>query len=143
MNALEKGSHVLYFEGKKLDPISLENNKVGICDKCDSDLESLAYHRIDSGWLVSAKCKNEHFALMLFDLEWNWLGDKELRIAEEKESKSISHISMEKLEAIFTRAEIRDMIACEQGQSFTRQNLYRARAKYDRFEKLFGIKINI
>ena len=73
MNRLEKRSCALYFDGKQLDPVSLEKNKVGLCDKCDSDLESLAYHRIDSDWLVSAQCKNEHFRLMRYDLEWNWL----------------------------------------------------------------------
>ena len=141
MNRLEKRSCALYFDGKQLDPVSLEKNKVGLCDKCDSDLESLAYHRIDSDWLVSAQCKNEHFRLMRYDLEWNWLGDQELQISLEK--GIISDIPREKLEAIFTPAEIRDMLACERGQSFTRQNLYRARAKYDRFEKLFGVKLDI
>jgi hypothetical protein len=141
MNRLEKRSYALYFDGKQLDPVSLEKNKVGLCDKCDSDLESLAYHRIDSDWLVSAQCKNEHFRLMRYDLEWNWRGDQELQISEEK--GIISDIPREKLEAIFTPAEIRDMLACERGQSFTRQNLYRARAKYDRFEKLFGVKLDI
>jgi hypothetical protein len=141
MNRLEKGSCALYFEGKQLDPVSSEKNKVGLCDKCDLDLESLAYHRIDSGWLVSAQCKNEHFNLMRYDLEWNWLGDQELQIYEE--TGGISDIPREKLEAIFTPAEIRDMLACERGQSYTRQNLYRARAKYGRFEKLFGAKIDI
>ena len=69
------------FEGKRLEPVSLEKNMVGFCDKCDSDLESLAYHRIESGWLVSARCKNEHLSLMRYDLEWNWLGDQELQIS--------------------------------------------------------------
>ena len=56
---------------------------------------------------------------------------------------SVSSIAKEKLEAVFTQAEIRDMLACEQSAPYTRQNLYRARAKYEKFEKLFGIKIDI
>ena len=78
---------------------------------------------------------------MRYDMDWNWLGDEDLEISAEKES--ISTLPREKLEAVFTPAEIRDMLACERGQPYTRQNLYRARAKYDRFEKLFGIKIKV
>lgn len=55
----------------------------------------------------------------------------------------ISSISREMLEAVFTQAEIRDMLACEKGGHYTRQNIYRARAKFERFERLFGIRIRI
>lgn len=145
MNCLEQESFALLTEnGRRLEPVSREMNRVGLCDRCESDLESLAYHRTESGWMVSARCKKDHFVLMRYDLQWNWLGDQELQIsAKEKGTSSISSVEREKLEAVFTSAEIRDMLACESGQPFTRQNLYRARAKYEKFEKLFGIKINI
>ena len=84
MNQLEEKSFALLFEGKRLDPVSLERNMVGFCSKCDSDLESLAYHSTESGWLVSARCKKEHLALLRYDKEWNWLGDLELQITQEK-----------------------------------------------------------
>ena len=141
MNQLEEKSFALFFEGKRLDPVSLDRNMVGFCSKCDSDLESLAYYSTESGWLVSTRCKKEHLALLRYDKEWTWLGDLELQITREK--ISISAIPREKLEAVFTQAEIRDMLACQQGMSYTRQNVYRARAKYDKFEKLFGIKIDV
>jgi len=81
---------------------------------------------------------------MRYDLQWNWLGDQELQMsAKEKALSSISSIEKEKLEAVFTSAEIRDLLACEQGQPFTRQNLYRARAKYEKLEKLFGIRLKL
>jgi hypothetical protein len=35
------------------------------------------------------------------------------------------------------------MAACQEGRPYTRQNLYRARAKYERFERLFGIKLDV
>jgi len=35
------------------------------------------------------------------------------------------------------------MIACQEGSPYTRQNIYRARTKYEKFENLFGIKIDI
>jgi hypothetical protein len=141
MNQLEEKSYTLIFEGKRLDPVSLEKNMAGFCSKCDADLESLAYHCTESCWLVSASCKNEHLVLMRYDRQWNWLGDLDLEICSEK--VSVSSIANEKLVAVFTPAEIRDMLACQQGLPYTRQNLYRARAKYEKFEKLFGIKIDI
>jgi hypothetical protein len=141
MNRLEEGSHVLLLDGRRVEPVSLEKNMVGFCTQCESELESIAYYRSNDGWEVCARCKEDHLVLMQFDSGWNWLGDQELEISSEK--KSISLIPREKLEVVFTPAEIRDMEACERGDPYVRQNLYRARAKYDRFEKLFGMKIDL
>ncbi|MDD4162988.1 MAG: hypothetical protein PHW87_10985 [Methanothrix sp.] len=141
MNYIEEKSHTLIFEGKRLEPVSLERNMVGFCSKCETDLESLAYHGTDLFWLVCACCQKEHLILMRYDRQWNWQEDLDLEISKEK--VSISSIAKEKLGAVFTQAEIRDMLACQQGLPYTRQNLYRARAKYEQFEKLFGIKIDI
>jgi hypothetical protein len=141
MNQLEDKSLTLIFEGRRLEPASLENNMVGFCSKCDADLDSLAYHCTESNWFVSARCQKEHLILMRYDRQWNWLEDLDLEIITEK--VIVSSIAKEKLEAVFTQAEIRDMLACERSAPYTRQNLYRARAKYDKFEKLFGIKIDI
>lgn len=143
MNRLLKEGYALLIDGKRLEPESLDRNRVGFCTGCKLELESLAYHRSEDGWLVSARCKNEHLVLMRYDHDWNWLGDQNLEIAEKTsaEQGSISAMPREKLEAVFTPAEIRDMIACERGQPYTRQNLYRAKAKFERFEKLFGQRI--
>jgi hypothetical protein len=141
MNRLEQKSHALVFEGKRLEPVSLEKNAVGLCSRCESDLTSLSYHRDESSWLVCAQCKNDHTILMRYDQKWNWQGDRELQISPDE--MSISSIDKEKLESVFTPAEIRDMLSCEQGLPYVRQNLYRARAKYDKFEKLFGLKLNL
>lgn len=141
MNQLEEKSRTLIFEGKRLEPVSLESNMVGFCSKCEMDLESVAYHCTEASWLVSARCQKEHLILMRYDRQWNWQGDGDLMISTEK--VSVSSIAKEKLEAVFTQAEIRDMLACERKTPYTRQNLYRARAKYEKFEKLFGIKIDL
>lgn len=141
MNRLEEGSHVLLSDGRRIEPVSIEKNMVGFCARCESELESIAYYRSNEGWQVCARCKEDHLVLMQFDSSWNWLGDQDLEISSEK--KSISAIPREKLEAVFTQAEIRDMEAYERGLPYVRQNLYRARAKYDRFEKLFGMKIDL
>lgn len=84
MNQLEEKSFTLLFEGRWLDPVSLERNMVGFCSQCDSDLESLAYHSTESEWLVSARCQKGHLALLRYDKEWNWLGDLELQIARRR-----------------------------------------------------------
>jgi hypothetical protein len=141
MNRLEQKSHALAFEGKRLEPVSLEKNAVGLCSRCESDLTSLAYHRNGADWLVCAQCKNDHMILMCYDQKWNWRGDRELQISPDE--VRVSSIAKEKLESVFTQAEIRDMLSCESGMPYVRQNLYRARAKYDKFEKLFGLKLNL
>jgi hypothetical protein len=141
MNRLEQGSYVLLSDSGRIEPVSLEKNMVGFCARCETELESISYYRTEAGWQVCARCKGDHLVLMQFDLDWNWLGDQELEISAEK--KSISRIPREKLEAVFTAAEIRDMEAFERGKPYVRQNLYRARAKYDKFEKLFGVRIDL
>lgn len=141
MNRLERGSFALLFDGRRFEPVSLEKNVVGFCSKCDDNLVSMAYHRSDKGWMVSAQCNNQHLVLLLYSSDWDWLEDQELQ--SDPEFKSISSLPKEQLEAIFTPAELRTMEACEKGQPYTRQNLYRARAKYEKFEKLFGVKIKL
>jgi hypothetical protein len=141
MNTLDEKDRILHFEGRRLEPISRQRNAVGLCSICDLDLKSLAYYRMPDGWLVCACCKNNHLALIHYDIDWNWLGDLDLQIGGDLES--ISSLPRDKLEAVFTPAEVRDMLACQQGKPYTRQNLYRARAKFEKFEKLFGIKIEL
>ena len=141
MNQIEEKSHTLIFKGQRLQPISSEENPVGFCSRCESELLSLGYYSTGSGWLVSARCSNGHLILMHFDLLWNWLGDLDAEVVREK--ADVSTIAKEMLEAVFTQAEIRDMLACQQKLPYTRQNLYRARAKYKKFESLFGIKIDL
>ena len=141
MNRLEQKTRALLVNERRLEPVSVEKNMVGFCARCGSDLSSLAYHRTEDGWLVSALCEKDHLTLMAYDNEWSWQGDQELQIYEE--TGAIQSIQKEQLEAVFTPAEIRDMLAYERGESYTRQNLYRAKAKFERFEKLFGIKIKL
>jgi hypothetical protein len=141
MNHLDKENMVLSLGEKRLEPASVERNMVGFCSLCNAEMESIAYHLNEQNWLVSARCSGEHLVLMRYDLDWNWLGDEDLEVSAGAES--ISTLPREKLEAVFTPAEIRDMLAYERGEPYTRQNLYRARAKFDRFERLFGIKIKV
>ena len=145
MNRLEKETYALLTNGIRLEPISLDKNMVGFCARCESELESLAYHKSEDNWLVSAACKNEHLVLIRYNNDWKWLDDQSLEISAKTTIKpgGVSTLPREKLDAVFTPAEIRDMLAYEQGKPYTRQNLYRARVKFEKFEKLFGIKINL
>lgn len=141
MNRLTEKDFTLLYGSDRLSPVSLDRNAIGFCAICGSDLESLTYYSTGSEWLVAAQCKKEHLALIRYDQEWNWQGDLELELYSEE--VIVASLPREKLDSVFTAAEIRDMIACQQGKPYTRQNIYRARAKYDKFEKLFGIRINI
>jgi len=138
MIGLEQGSLALHIDGSRLEPTFLEKRPVGFCHLCQSELHSLAYHRTESGWLICARCESDHLVLMRYDHDWNWQGDQELQLISRE--GSVSSLSRDKLEQVFTPAEIRDMLAYEKGLPFVRQNLYRARSKFQDFERLFGIR---
>lgn len=141
----------LFFEGQKLEPRSVEGNLVGFCSMCEGELWSIAYYRVSEGWMVAARCdKCDKMVLAEYDSSWSWEEDFDLEAAEperstreESKTSSISDLSREELEAVFSPAELRDMERCERGDAYTRQNLYRARAKYEKFERLFGVRIDL
>jgi len=147
MAEIEKESNLLFFEESRLEPVSSEENMVGFCETCGGELKSCAYYRVQEGWMVASRCLGcENLVLMRYDLGWSWLGDTELNSIEpstKSKFASISSIPREKLEVVFTPAELRDMESFERGEPYTRQNLYRARSKFEKFEKLFGVKINL
>ncbi|MBN1323522.1 MAG: hypothetical protein JW986_05915 [Methanotrichaceae archaeon] len=131
-------------EAGRQDPLNVEEVFAGFCYGCgEGELHSLAFYREGDGWQVAARCKECGIYLLLrYDRSWNWLDDEELEVVEAG-PVLVSTIPREQLDAVFTSAEIRDMIACEENRPFTRQNLYRARSKYDRFESLFGVRIQL
>jgi hypothetical protein len=151
MYRLDQEKKRLFFEGQKLEPSSVEENVVGFCSFCDCELSSLAYYQVPEGWMVASRCDGcERMFLSRYDSSWSWMGDFDLEAAEAARSaregsktSSISNLPREQLEAVFTPAELRDMERCEMGEAYTRQNLYRARAKYEKFERLFGVRIDI
>ena len=89
MNHLDKERCVLFCDGKRLDPASIEKNMVGFCSLCQAEMESIAYHICEQNWLVSARCEREHLVLMRYDMDWNWLGDEDLEISAETEEGEI------------------------------------------------------
>ncbi|HII07300.1 MAG TPA: hypothetical protein HA349_08320 [Methanotrichaceae archaeon] len=141
----------LFFEGQKFEPRSVEGNFVGFCSLCEGELWSFAYYQVAEGWMVAARCdKCDKMVLARYDSSWSWKGDFDLEAAEPARSttehpktSSILDLPREQLEVVFTPAELRDMERCKRGEPYTRQNLYRARAKYEKFERLFGVRIDL
>lgn len=141
MNRLDLQDRTLFFDGKKLEAISGDKRAVGFCSKCGQELESLGYFREGPGWLLAAQCSHGHPVLISYDDDWGWLGDTDLEISTGQ--KRLSEMSREQLEIVFSPGEIKAMEATERREEVSRQNLYRARAKYDKFERLFGVRIRI
>jgi hypothetical protein len=141
MNRLDLQDLSLFLDGKKLKSVYGDKRAVGFCVKCGQELESLGYFKPGSGWLLAAQCRHGHSVLISYDDDWRWLEDADLEIGADQ--KSILEMSREQLEVVFSPGEIKAMEAVERGEVVSRQNLYRARAKYDKFERLFGIRIRI
>ncbi|MCX8207587.1 MAG: hypothetical protein N3G75_07115 [Methanothrix sp.] len=140
----------LVLDDTEISPVSGEQNRVGICTSCGGDLLSLGYYKHAGRWMVAARCSACAMALlMVYGEDWSWIEDMPLVVEEveghepARASLRVSEVSRERLEVVFTPAEIRDMIAFQEGRPYVRQNLYRARAKLERFERLFGIKIEL
>lgn len=140
----------LVLDDTKVSPVSREQNIVGICTYCDGDLLSLGYYKHASRWMVAARCSAcSRALLMVYGEDWSWIEDMPLVVDEAKGHKPartslrVSEVPQERLEVVFTPAEIRDMIAFQEGGPYVRQNLYRARAKLERFERLFGVRIEL
>jgi len=151
MYRVDPGKRCLFFEGRKLEPRSVEGNLVGFCSECEGELWSFAYYQVAEGWMVAARCDQcDKTILARYDPSWSWKGDFDLELAEPErattespKASSILDLPREQLESVFTPAELRDMERCVRGETYTRQNLYRARAKYEKFERLFGMRIDI
>ena len=141
MNRLDLQDLSLFLDGKKLKAVYGDKRAVGFCVKCGQELESLGYFKPGSGWLLAAQCSHGHPVLISYDDDWRWLEDVDLEIGAGQ--KSISEMSREQLDVVFSPGEIKAMEAAERGEEVSRQNLYRARAKYDKFERLFGIRIRL
>lgn len=140
----------LVLDDTTVSPVSREQNRVGICTACDGYLLSLGYYRQAGRWMVAARCSVcARALLMVYGDDWSWIEDLPLVMDEVNRhepaitSLRVSEVPQERLEVVFTPAEIRDMIAFQEGRPYVRQNLYRARAKLERFERLFGVRIEL
>lgn len=148
MYSFDDRERALYFGGERLEPRSVGEGLAGFCAGCGGELSSLGCYSTAGGWLVASRCRGcGAIVLAEYDSRWAWKGDRVVAMAAPspgpRKMPKISDLPREELEAVFTPAELRDMERCERGEPYLRQNLYRARAKYDRFERLFGVRIDI
>ncbi len=147
-----KGNN-LYIEDNQLPAYSLEENEIGNCSNCDSVLMSLSYHSAGKTIAVVTKCIScGSFYVNIYDSGWNWVDEVPaflLPIPISISSQTIDNwaglekIPLKKLEVIFSRGEIEALFARAKDETPVRQYLYRARKKYELFEEIFDIKLEL
>lgn len=143
----------LYIEDNQLPAYSLEENEIGNCSNCDSILMSLSYHSVGKTIAVVTKCIScGSFYVNIYDSGWNWVDEAPvflLPIPISISSQTIDNwvglekIPLKKLEVIFSRGEIEALFARAKDETPVRQYLYRARKKYELFEEIFDIKLEL
>ena len=161
----DAGNNTLYLDSVELPLHSQEENIIGTCSNCNSDVQSVSYHRRNDQNVVAAKCKScSTFHAIVYDDVWNWLGEEHVSTSikpdyadvknevsqtvpktqpNTEELNYLNSIPLKKLSAVFSPAEIEAMFLKVSEQKYVRQYLYRARKKYHYFNELFDIIINI
>lgn len=143
----------LYTEGKQIPAYSLEQNEIGNCSNCDSILMSLSYHSVGETIAVVTKCIScGSFYVNFYDPKWNWVDETPIflvpipifisnQIIDNFEE--LKKISIKKLEAVFSKGEIEALFARARDEIPVRQYLYRARKKYELFEEIFDLRLDL
>lgn len=143
----------LYIEESKIPAYSLEENEIGNCSNCDSMLISLSYHSVGEKIVVVTKCVScGAFYVNIYDSEWNWIDEAPVSLLPIPilisnqiidDCKGLEAIPIKKLEAVFSRGEIEALFARAKDETPIRQYLYRARKKYELFEEIFDLRIEL
>ena len=157
-------NNVLCIDKCQLPSHGVENNEVGICSSCEANLLSISYHTFNEELVIVSKCGNCGLVYAnIYDNNWAWLDEvvishfsddicnNNAKCAIERRSddnineklKSLNNIPMKQLVTIFSPAEITAIFARAKGDECVRQYLYNARKKYDKFEDVFGIAIDV
>lgn len=144
---------------------------IGLCSLCDAQIISKSYHDLGDNIAVVAFCDECGASFVNFyDKSWNWISEQPLshfftyqeynvieknhnkrNLVREKEKpalkesylKDLANIPLNKLNTIFSPAEIEAMKAKSHGKKYVRQYLYRARKKYKKFYEVFDIILDI
>jgi hypothetical protein len=143
----------LCIEESRIPAYSLEKNEIGNCSNCDAILISLSYHSVGETIVVVTKCGScGAFYVNIYDVGWNWIDEApvsllpiSIPISNQiiEDDKGLGKISMKKLEAVFSRGEIEALFAKAKNENPIRQYLYRARKKYELFEEIFDLKLEL
>ena len=143
----------LYIEESRIPAYSLEKNEIGNCSNCDAIIMSLSYHSVGDTIVVVTKCAScGAFYVNIYDSGWNWIDEAPVSLLPIPipisnqiiaDYKGLERISMKKLEAVFSRGEIEALFTRAKNETPTRQYLYRARKKYDLFEEIFDLRLEL
>ena len=148
-------NNCLLVDEKEITAYDIEENEIGACGDCQSELMSISYHSSETGTLVVSKCANcNAMCIVSYDSEWNWIEeipitqfysstcDQEESVVN-KELELLESIPIKRLKCVFSQTELDSMFAKAKGEKYVRQYLSRARKKYSDFEELFEIKLEI
>lgn len=144
----ELENNVLHVNGTEVKPYGLEDNDIGTCNACGSNLKTLSYHSFKDDILVVTKCTScKRFTLIIYNKDWNWINEVIISQFLEHETSDdllfLNSLSQKQLQTIFSPTEITAMFNRAKRKKCVRQYLYNARKKYQVFEDVFGIKISI
>lgn len=144
----ELENNVLHVNGTEVMPYRLEENDIGTCNTCESNLKTLSYHSFNNYILVVTMCSScRRSTLIIYDNDWNWINEvlisQFLEHGISDDLQLLKSISQKQLQTIFSTTEITAMFNRAKGEKCVRQYLYNARKKYQSFEDVFGIKISI
>ncbi|HJH32421.1 MAG TPA: hypothetical protein C5S50_09675 [Methanosarcinaceae archaeon] len=157
-------NNVLYIDRNSIPAYNIEKNEIGVCSACAANLLSISYHSFDD-LVIVAKCSSCNLiSANIYNVDWIWLDEIVIShflseniqnenvgcgLQEDRRSdvcanfKLLKNIPMKQLQTIFSPAEINAMFSRAKGDECVRQYLYNARKKYDTFENVFGITINV
>lgn len=141
----------LYLGKDRFPPYNLEKNEIGTCTTCNSLLMSVSYHSSGMNLIVVTKCIScGSFYANIYDLKWNWVDEVSVSLLPVPIPitnpvvdglTELEAIPMNKLEAVFSKEEIKAIFYKAKGEASVRQYLYRARKKYELFEELFELQL--
>ncbi|AKB28754.1 hypothetical protein MSSIT_2035 [Methanosarcina siciliae T4/M] len=143
----------LYIDENRIPAYSLEKNEIGNCTSCDSILVSLSYHAFGETIAVITKCTScGAFYANIYDSDWNWMGEVLITLLPipipisnpvVDSWEELKAVPIKKLEAVFSKGEIEALFARAKDKTPVRQYLYRARKKYELFEEIFDLRLEL
>lgn len=164
---------VLLFDEDLLLPADHDIDEIGVCTKCSGQLKSLSGHFKKDKMpasaehiIVSACTVCSAVFVNIYDSNWSWINDAEPELVDlsvlsdqKNETKTtffipvyydvintaeeLNKIPKEQLLTIFSKTEIEALFQKAGNEKYIRQYYHRAKKKYQKFEEIFGIKINI
>ena len=145
--------NVLYKGETRMPAYNLEENEIGTCTYCDSPMVSISYHVSGGEIVVATKCTAcGAFYAIIYGPEWNWLDEAPISLLPVpipisnpviRDLEGLETIPFKKLEAVFSKGEIEALFARAGEKAPIRQYLYRARKKYEQFEEIFELRLEL